>query len=242
MSERTCAVDGCDRTGRLKRQMCGMHYQRWARLGSSFDLPKKTASPCSGPGCERPGGDSGLCRSHYKQAHLGKPLTALRVPTRDLARPEVCSVDGCDRVHKARGYCKSHAEHVRKYGAPREVEPRTPGLPCKIDGCNATAIARKMCSPHLARVYTAQRYGITLADYEGLLASQGGGCAICGLKNANGLALSVDHDHDCCPGNRSCGGCVRGLLCGPCNFAIGHMKDSPQRLRAAAAYLETSSR
>lgn len=63
------------------------------------------------------------------------------------------------------------------------------------------------------------RYNISGADYERLLSSQGGTCAICGIKPGS-RRLAVDHDHACCPGRRSCGRCVRGLLCKRCNFYL----------------------
>lgn len=50
----------------------------------------------------------------------------------------------------------------------------------------------------------------------------------------------VDHDHTCCPGNKSCGKCVRGVLCPKCNWGLGHFRDNPAYLRAAANYLEES--
>lgn len=75
-------------------------------------------------------------------------------------------------------------------------------------------------------------YGITPAEYDALLARQGGGCALCGWSDASNKKMfpHVDHCHVT--------GRVRGILCDNCNMAIGKMKDNPDRLRAAAAYLE----
>lgn len=76
------------------------------------------------------------------------------------------------------------------------------------------------------------KYGIEPEDYERMLVKQGGGCAVCGATEADQLSrrLHVDHDHAT--------GRVRGLLCGPCNHAIGKAGDDPERLRRMAAYLE----
>lgn len=69
------------------------------------------------------------------------------------------------------------------------------------------------------RSHLKQLYGITPERYDLLLQQQGGVCAIC--KRPRQTRLHVDHDHACCPGRRSCGECVRGLLCGSCNRALG---------------------
>lgn len=79
-------------------------------------------------------------------------------------------------------------------------------------------------------------YGITEETYEALLSSQNGRCAICGVEL--GDKGTVDHDHACCPGYRSCGQCIRGILCKPCNTGLGHFSDDPAHLRAAADFLE----
>lgn len=83
------------------------------------------------------------------------------------------------------------------------------------------------------------RYQMTLEEFETLFARQGGLCAACSGALTSGRGTNVDHDHDCCPG-RSCGKCVRGLLCRACNHTLGHSKDDPARLRACAAYLEAT--
>ena len=81
-------------------------------------------------------------------------------------------------------------------------------------------------------------YGVTADEYAAILREQGGGCAVCGkTPEENGGNLAVDHDHSCCPGRRSCGKCVRGLLCGTCNSGIGYLQDSTELLLAAVAYL-----
>jgi hypothetical protein len=83
------------------------------------------------------------------------------------------------------------------------------------------------------------RYGVTQEQFDALLAAQGGRCAICGRgqTDSRGARLCIDHDHRCCPGPSSCGECIRGLLCTPCNLAIGYMQDEPARLERAVDYL-----
>lgn len=80
-------------------------------------------------------------------------------------------------------------------------------------------------------------YGFA-SRYAEMLESQNGTCAVCGIQ-PSGRRLSVDHDHVCCPGKKSCGECVRGLLCTACNFAVGRYEHglSVKRLDAIEAYL-----
>ena len=75
------------------------------------------------------------------------------------------------------------------------------------------------------------RLGLTLDDYERMLAAQGGVCAICGKPpKQGGRRFHVDHEHK--------SGRVRGLLCFTCNkFTLGKYA-TPAKLRAAADYLE----
>lgn len=78
------------------------------------------------------------------------------------------------------------------------------------------------------KAYHLKQYGLTVEDYERMIAEQGEVCAIC--HQPFDRPLFVDHCHT--------HGHVRGLLCGPCNSAIGQMGDDPERLRSAADYLE----
>ncbi len=85
-------------------------------------------------------------------------------------------------------------------------------------------------------------YNITLKEYDQKLENQGGVCAICGdapnsYRKGQLIQLAVDHDHDCCPGSKSCGRCVRGLLCARCNTGLG-IVDSPELLRKRADYID----
>jgi hypothetical protein len=78
-------------------------------------------------------------------------------------------------------------------------------------------------------------YGITLDEYNVLLDSQNGKCAICGIDKPMGVGcFHVDHDHIT---NK-----VRGLLCQKCNMGIGALQDSPTILRKAAEYLESRNK
>lgn len=78
-----------------------------------------------------------------------------------------------------------------------------------------------------------KNYGITLADYNKMLGSQSGRCAICGTCDPKGRgAFHVDHCHKTTK--------VRGLLCSSCNTALGHFKDDPQTLERAVKYLRAA--
>lgn len=90
--------------------------------------------------------------------------------------------------------------------------------------------------------YLWTQYRLTEDQYYAMLSAQNGRCAICRTADAgagrgrrNGR-FHVDHDHQCCP-ERSCGKCVRGLLCNHCNTGIGFLRDDPQVLRSAIKYL-----
>lgn len=71
------------------------------------------------------------------------------------------------------------------------------------------------------------RFGMNFDDYEAMLAAQDGGCAICKRPPREGeRRFAIDHDHSCCPGGygRTCGKCVRGLLCHRCNLGLGYLE------------------
>jgi hypothetical protein len=63
-------------------------------------------------------------------------------------------------------------------------------------------------------------------------------CDACGTTDpGHKLGFMIDHDHLCCPGNKGCPNCVRGLLCHGCNVALGAIKDDANRLLDLYAYL-----
>lgn len=90
-----------------------------------------------------------------------------------------------------------------------------------------------------SRKYNLRNMGVSEAWYATKLSEQGGHCAICPrTPEENGKALAVDHDHNCCPTKmKSCGNCVRGLLCDSCNLLLGHANDDPDIILAALKYL-----
>ena len=66
-------------------------------------------------------------------------------------------------------------------------------------------------------------------------------CGVCGIQELPITEFYFDHDHSCCPNQKACGKCVRGLLCRHCNCLLGFAKDDPEILKAAISYLERYS-
>ncbi|MGW0738186.1 endonuclease domain-containing protein [Streptomyces sp. NPDC002851] len=98
---------------------------------------------------------------------------------------------------------------------------------------NKSGAPRPYCKPCNADYVRFGNYGVTREYIDALLAFQGGVCAICGRGAASGAGgTHIDHDHTCCPGRRSCGACVRGLVCSKCNaYALAWYEALPPELR-----------
>jgi hypothetical protein len=75
-------------------------------------------------------------------------------------------------------------------------------------------------------------YRLTPQDFEQLREQQGDKCAGCGNEFGD-IVPHVDHDHET--------GAVRGLLCGPCNKALGMAADSSERLMGLVRYLQSQN-
>jgi hypothetical protein len=87
------------------------------------------------------------------------------------------------------------------------------------------------------RKYRISSYGLTQEEFDMILAAQNDACAMCHEPFEAGQRIHVDHDHACCQRkNRSCGKCIRGLLCHTCNIALGHIE---RRYPMARAYLDS---
>jgi hypothetical protein len=74
-----------------------------------------------------------------------------------------------------------------------------------------------------------RKYGMSLQDYDAMLARQNGACAIC--RRTFEKTPSVDHCHAT--------NIVRGLLCSKCNQGLGCYDDDIDLMRAAVAYLQS---
>ena len=80
-----------------------------------------------------------------------------------------------------------------------------------------------------------RRYSLSIEDYNSMLTKQKCKCKICGKQHDPSLKrgrLYVDHDHDT--------GKVRGLLCGPCNSAIGYFNHDIKIMAKAIQYMQVA--
>ena len=117
-----------------------------------------------------------------------------------------------EALKRAREHYRDNLEEARKYSREysREWRKANPGR------------ARQLHLRH--------RYNIDLEEYNLILESQDGCCAICGMTpEEHGKSLFVDHNHET--------GEVRGLLCNHCNLSLGYLKEDPRLFIRAVEYL-----
>lgn len=255
MTERTCSFEGCDKIT-FARNWCTMHYSRWRRHGDPAVASKpKAPRLCTLEECERKRYARGWCKKHYQR------FFAHNDPEKVIVRGlQGCAFPGCGKKHAAKGLC---AAHWTQQHEGRELAP----LQRRDQGMDRDALGRKLCRgcdlwldlSHFTKnshnldglmgrcracvraLYIKRTYGITREQYQEMFDAQGGGCAACGGTDPDGQ-LVVDHDHACCPAaKRTCGRCVRGLLCTVCNMYLGGLGESIGRLTGMINYLRATS-
>jgi uncharacterized CHY-type Zn-finger protein len=148
-------------------------------------------------------------------------------------RTKVCRVCGCEKsvddFYRNNSYksgyanlCKAchNAQTTARHVVARAADP---SYHTKRSSVWRHANPDKVRLSHLRRVY-----GITAEQYETMVLVQENACALCHVAFTK--TPLVDHDHIT--------GRIRGLLCAGCNNILGLARDSAERLRAAADYLE----
>lgn len=110
----------------------------------------------------------------------------------------------------------------------------------KCKGCveieRKSRVDQVLSDPESAAKYKAMRrwtriktrYGLTQTDFQAMMLNQNDQCVICTVS-FDEQPPHIDHCHKT--------GKIRGLLCSQCNRGIGQLRDDPEVLLAAAAYL-----
>lgn len=145
--------------------------------------------------------------------------------------PLRCASPGCNeprrRVQAAR-YCEQHA--TSKDYKPQQAPPRE-CVSCGEQHPIARGKRYQICagchSQHAALITQASNHNMALDALLGYIRNPS--CALCSKQFYTGRSptrstFAIDHDHTCCQGQRSCGQCVRGVLCNSCNLSLGHIE------------------
>jgi hypothetical protein len=188
------------------------------------------------------------------------------VGARPKYTPAQRACQSCGRLYRGNNRAKAQlCPDCRAVKCVTCGEPKTPGDKthsqcqtcrgaskiCVTCNVNPTYQARRECwtcisaDGEVAARLRERVYSLPPGWYEQKLAEQRGVCEISGQpetsvnkRTGRTYPLAVDHDRSCCPGNKSCGKCLRGLIRRNLNVALGMFGDDPDLLRAAADYIE----
>ena len=94
----------------------------------------------------------------------------------------------------------------------------------------------KTCIDCMSISRTSSNHNISEEQYLSMIKD---GCEVCGSFER----LCVDHDHSCCQDtSKSCGKCIRGILCNKCNTAEGMLNSDRLLARRMVEYIEKHAR
>lgn len=116
----------------------------------------------------------------------------------------------------ARGkiYYQTHKQQIAEYGKKRRRE--------KASFLKMQSVQKMygLDRPALTNLLTQQNYACPCGVHFGLEIFPAG----------RRRPWAIDHDHTCCSGQKSCGKCVRGILCNRCNQVLGMLDEDPRLL------------
>jgi hypothetical protein len=160
-----------------------------------------------------------------KKCNVLKPLAEFYEAkgARDGHRSE-CKV--CSLAYRKRWYRNNRDRAISYVRAWQQANP---------DRVKAWRVRnRDRRNEQMREIHLRNKFGLTPEEYEAILESQGGVCALCDAAPTPGISLHVDHDHGT--------GEIRGLLCMRCNNALGLFREDPHLLRRAARYVTSHAK
>jgi hypothetical protein len=113
---------------------------------------------------------------------------------------------------KAKAYRESHKEEIKAHRTAHKKEIKA---------------YRDSHKKEMKAYQLLRNYGLTIEKYNELIA---GGCVNCGSH----IWLHIDHHH-------SKPGTYRGVLCQPCNVALGSLRENKQIILGLINYLERNN-
>lgn len=224
-----CRIEDCNKIITSERSsLCNTHKHRWFKY-KSFDNPKP----------KMPDGFIQFCGIH---GYLTKEM--VRVKNR-----RKCCIK-CIKVKdkKSKFIILDTSITERKCGCCKEIKPIESFSPhqntqrwpiCRVCRVNYASASRAKHKYHYRKWYN-----LTADQYNELLKAQNYRCYICnrtadeaqpGKKNKRENNLSVDHCHEL---EKQGIMAIRGLLCFPCNIALGKFNDNITILKKAIEYLD----
>jgi Recombination endonuclease VII len=142
---------------------------------------------------------------------------------RDGKRPECKS---CTSARRKQWYRKNRKREIARVKAWQRANPDRQKV--------WRAKNRDRLNKQLREIHLRNKFGLTPDEYDRILETQGGVCALCESPPTPGISLHVDHDHGT--------GEIRGLLCVRCNNALGLFREDPDLLKRAARYITADAK
>lgn len=198
---------------------------------------------CKISGCDSEAKKGPMCYKHRSRvARHGSPdiVKGRKWVSTEGVRVK-CSVVDCEADVIANGFCNAHNQYIYKGVDPHNVPPVNDL--CPVPQCGRIKrISSRICKRCNQFRW---RYSLTVEQVVSLWEEENRYCANPGCRATEWLHL--DHNHSCCPPDRfpqshkiSCGDCVRGWLCQPCNTSLGKLQENPRKIQGLLDYLKLS--